>query len=47
MPVPFKLTFWGLLPPSSSSLKETSAARLPFNSGLNVTLIKQLDPDAT
>jgi hypothetical protein len=45
VPVPDRATFCGLPPPSS--LIDTSAVRLPFTNGLNVTLIKQLAPEAT
>ena len=45
MPVPLNVACCGLPPPSS--LTETSAVRLPFTRGLNVTLMKQLAPEAT
>jgi hypothetical protein len=45
VPVPAKLTFCGLPPPLS--VTETAADRVPAAVGLNVTLIKQLAPEAT
>lgn len=45
VPVPVKLTFCGLPPPLS--LTETVADRAPVAAGVNVTLMKQLAPDAT
>jgi hypothetical protein len=45
VPVPINATFCGLPPPSSYT--ETSAVRLPLTKGLNVTLMKQLAPEAT
>jgi hypothetical protein len=45
VPVPLNPTFCGLPPPLSYT--ETSAVRLPFTNGLNVTLIKQIALEAT
>jgi len=45
VPVPVRLTFCGLPPPSS--LIETAAVRFPVAEGVKVTATKQLAPPAT